>query len=105
MGNVWSRTRSQGQIVEKPHVHCIGHSFSPIVMKLGQNICLFEISDKLKKMGHVGSKTRLLDQILKNACIHTRGHIICLILIKFGENVCLNEIFDEFENGSCWVKN
>ena len=39
-------TRSLGQILEKPCVHCKGHIFSPIIMKRGQNVYLDEISDK-----------------------------------------------------------
>ena len=44
MGHVESKTRSMGQILEKPFVHCRGHIFSPILMKLGQNVCLNDIS-------------------------------------------------------------
>ena len=48
MGHVWSETRSLDQILEKPRVFFKGHIFSSILMKLGQNVCLGEISDKLK---------------------------------------------------------
>ena len=44
MGHVGSKTRSLGQILEKPCVCSRGHIFSPIIMKLGQNVCLDEIS-------------------------------------------------------------
>ena len=44
-----------GQVLEKPYVCSRGYIFSPIIMKLGQNVCLDKISDKFK-MGHVGSK-------------------------------------------------
>ena len=47
MGHVGSKTRSLGQILEKPCVYSRGHIFSLIIMKLGQNIFLDEISDKL----------------------------------------------------------
>ena len=43
-----SKTRSLGQILEKPCVRSKGHIFNPIVMKLDQNVCLDEISDELK---------------------------------------------------------
>ena len=46
IGCVGSKTRSLGQILEKPCVHSKGHIFSPIIMKRGQNVCLDEISDK-----------------------------------------------------------
>ena len=45
MGHAGSKTRSFGQISEKPYVHSRGHIFSPTVIKLGQNVCLDEISD------------------------------------------------------------
>ena len=35
MGHVRSKTRSLGQILEKPCVRSRGHIFSPIIMKLG----------------------------------------------------------------------
>ena len=43
MGHVRSRTMSLGQILEKACVHSRGHIFSPIIMKLGQNVCLDKI--------------------------------------------------------------
>ena len=48
MGHDRSNTRSQGQILEKPLVHSRGHIFSPIIMKLCQNFCLDETSDKFE---------------------------------------------------------
>ena len=59
IGCVGSKTRSLGQILEKPCVHSKGHVFSPIIMKRGQNVCLNEISDKFGN-GPVGSETRSL---------------------------------------------
>ena len=40
MGHVGSKTRSLGQIFEKPCMPSRGHIFSPIIMKLGQNVSL-----------------------------------------------------------------
>ena len=48
MGHVGLKTRSLGQILEKPWVHFRGHIFSLIIMKLGQNVCLDEILDNLE---------------------------------------------------------
>ena len=48
MGYVGSKTRPLGQILEKPCVRSRSHIFSPIIMKLGQNVCLDEISDEFK---------------------------------------------------------
>ena len=48
MGDVGSKTRSPGQILEKTFVHPSGYIFSLIFMKLGHNDFLDEIFDKLK---------------------------------------------------------
>ena len=45
------KARSLGQILEKKCVRSRGYIFSPKIMRLGQNICLDEVYDKLK-MGH-----------------------------------------------------
>ena len=37
-----------GQILEKPCVCHVGQIFSVIIIKLGQNVCLDEISDKFQ---------------------------------------------------------
>ena len=50
-------------------------------MKLGQNVCLDEISDKVE-MGHVGSKTRSLCQIIEKPLVCSRGHIFNLTFMK-----------------------
>ena len=48
IGHVESKTRSLGQILEKPYVRSRGHIFSQIIIKLGWNVCLNEISDKFE---------------------------------------------------------
>ena len=48
MGHVGSKTRSPGQILEKPCVHSRGHIFSRILMKVGQDFCLDDISDEFE---------------------------------------------------------
>ena len=105
MGDVRSKTRSLGQILEKPCVRSRGHIFSPIIMKLGQNICLDIISDGFENESCHLQETRSLGQILEKPCIRSRGHIFSLIIMKLSQNVCLNKILDKFENGSCWIKN
>ena len=45
MGHVGSKTRSLDQILKRPCVRSRGHIFSLIIMKLGQNVCLNEVSD------------------------------------------------------------
>ena len=48
MGHVMSKTRSVGQIIEKPCEHSRGHSFGPIIIKLAQNDYLDNISVKFE---------------------------------------------------------
>ena len=55
MGHVGIKTKSLGQILEKPFVHCRGHIFSLIILKHGHNVCLDEFSDELKN-GSCGGK-------------------------------------------------
>ena len=43
IGHLGSKTRSQGQINEKPCVDDNGLSFHQIFMKFSQNVCLDEI--------------------------------------------------------------
>ena len=40
LGHLGSKTRSRGQIIEKPCVDNTGCSFHKIFMKFGQNVCL-----------------------------------------------------------------
>ena len=48
MGDVGSKTRSVGQIMEKPCEHSRGHSFGPIIIKLAQNDHLDNFSVKFE---------------------------------------------------------
>ena len=48
MDDVGSKTRSVGQIIEKPCEHSRGHSFGPIFIKLAQNYHLDNISVKVE---------------------------------------------------------
>ena len=48
MGHVGLKTRSLGQILEKPCVRSRGCIFSPISMQLGQNVCLDKILDEFE---------------------------------------------------------
>ena len=50
LGHVGSKTSSRGQILEKPCVCSRGHIFGPILMELGQNVCLDKISDENENM-------------------------------------------------------
>ena len=48
MGHVRSKTRSLGQIFERPCVCSRGLIFSLIIMKLDQNVCLGESLDEFE---------------------------------------------------------
>ena len=50
IGNVRSKTRSPGQILEKSCVCSRCHIFSPIIIQLGQNVCLDEILDEFENL-------------------------------------------------------
>ena len=64
MSHIRLKTRSQGKILEKPCICSRGYIFSPIIMKLGQNVCLDEMSDKFES-GSCRVKTRSLGQMLE----------------------------------------
>ena len=49
-GSCWTKTRSLVQISEKPCVHLIGHIFSPVMMKPGQNDFFDETSDNFENV-------------------------------------------------------
>ena len=72
MDHVGSKTRSLGQILEKPCVCSRDQIFVLILMKLGQSFCLNESCTCLK-MGHVESKTRSLGQIIADPMLVTEG--------------------------------
>ena len=102
--DVWSKTRSPGQILGNSCLHCRGQICDPILMKLCQNVCFHNIQDKFEnKLCHVWSKTRSSGQILGNYCLHYIGHICDLILMKLDQNVCLSNFQAKFEYGSCWI--
>ena len=48
LGHVGSKTRSLGQILEKPCVHSRGHRFDSKVMKLCQNVNHYNIKVKIE---------------------------------------------------------
>ena len=94
MGKVGSKTRSVGQILEKPCVRSRCHIFCLIIMKLGQNVCFGEISDDFENR-HVGSKTKSIGQMFeKKPCVCSKGHNFSQINMKLGQNVFLDKISD-----------
>ena len=74
-------------------------------MKLGQNICLDEISDEYENLS-CQVKTRSLGQIFEKLCVCSRDQIFGLIVMKLGVRVFASMKSCTFlENGSCRVKN
>ena len=86
LGHVGSKTRSLGQILEKPCVHSRGHSFESKVMELCQ-IVNHIISRSILKLGHVGFKTWSLGQISEKPCVHSRRPRFDHEFIKLCQNV------------------
>ena len=72
MDHVWSKTRSVGQITEKPEEHSRGHSFDTVFIKLDQDPIWIVW----------GVKTRSVGQIFEKPCEHSRGNSFGPILIK-----------------------
>ena len=73
LGHVGSKTRSLGQILEKP----CAHSRGPVLIQRSRNfvrMLFIIVSRSSLKLGHGGSKTRSLGQILEKHCVHSRGH-------------------------------
>ena len=48
LGHVWSKTRSLGQILEKPCVRSRCHIFCQILVKFSVNVCLDKISNEFE---------------------------------------------------------
>ena len=98
MGHVGSKTRLLGQILQKPCVNFRDHIFNQ--MKLGQNICLKEISDQFENGSYVVKNWFKSSKYL----VYNLEVTFCLIVIELGQDVFLNGISYEFENGSCQFK-
>ena len=48
-GHFEAKTRSLGQILEKPCIRSKGYNFSPKIMIPSKKVCLDEVSDKFEK--------------------------------------------------------
>ena len=68
-----------------------------IILEIGQNVCLDEISDEFEFESRGVKKTRSLGQIKEIPCGCSRGHIFCPSDLEIGQNVCLDVILDEYE--------
>ena len=95
MGHVRSKTRSLGQILEKPCVRFRAHIFS-LIITWSECLSWWNLG-WVWKWGMSGQKSRSAGQILEKPCVRSRGQLISLISMKRGQNVCLDKISDEFE--------
>ena len=86
LGHVGSKTRSLGQILEKPCVHSRGEV---VIQSSGNFVRMLTliISRSSWKLGHVRSKTRSLGQILEKPCVHSRVHSFVSNVMKLCQNV------------------
>ena len=57
LDHLGSKTRSQGQIIEKACLHLRDHIFDPILMRLALNICLNDVKITVESGSH-GIKTK-----------------------------------------------
>ena len=99
MGDVGSKTRSVGQIIEKP---CEHSRQARVLVQSSSNLLrmiILTISRSSSNIGHVGSKTRSVGQIIEKPCVHSRGHSFGPIFIKLAQNDHLDNISVKFEYG------
>ena len=87
MGGMGTKSRSLRQILVKFCLHCRGHIFGPIFLRVALNVCLDNISSGI--MGGIGSKSRSLGQILVKSCLPSKGHNFDAIFLKLAQNVWL----------------
>ena len=74
MGHVGSKTRSLGQILEKPFI-CSGcHIFSPTLLKIGQNVCLDNILDEFENESCWVKNRVNRSNVIKTLCMLWRTH-------------------------------
>ena len=59
--------------------------FCLILQKVGQNVCIDDISYCVEN----GSCQVTRSNLKKKSAVRSRGHIFCPILLKDGQNVCL----------------
>ena len=88
IGPFLSKTKSLGQILVKPCVHSVGHSFDPIFIKLCQNVHVYKNLGQNLKMGHARLKNRAFGQFLAKNC---RVHSFDSVFMKPCQNVNLKK--------------
>ena len=98
-GLMVSKSRSLGQIIEKPYEHNRSHTLNPIFSELGHKVCLHESLDEFET-GSQGVKI----QVPQKPCKHSGSHNFSPIFTKLCQDVCLHTNLDEFNTGSCGLK-
>ena len=98
MGDVGSKTRSVGQIMEN-----LVNTLEATVLVLSSTnllrMIILTISQSSSNMGDVGSKTRSIGQFMEKPCEHSRGHSFGPIFDNFAQNDHLDNISVNFEYG------
>ena len=74
LGHVGSKTRSLGQILEKPFLYTLEGTVLIQSLRNFIRMLMIIISRSSLKLGHVGYKTRSLGQILEKPCVHSERH-------------------------------
>ena len=125
MGHVGSKTRSLCSILEKPCVCYRGNIFNPIIMKLGRNVCLDEISDKFNPFPNKPWFSRICSKNLSKTLWEKEKLLVMSnfsfyhsVFYHFGElsAISLNLkllsansfsffFWERVKNRPCWVKN
>ena len=95
MGDVGSKTRSVGQIMEKPCEHSRGHSFGPIFIKLVENDHLDNTFVK-SEYGSCWVRNEVSRSYLHKNLVNTPE---ATVLVQSSSN------FVKMEYGSCQVRN
>ena len=75
IGVMWGQILGLKVKFKKKLVNSICHSYNLILMALGENICLNDISSKL---GQQGSKTKSQGQNQENKLLNTLEHLITI---------------------------
>ena len=85
--------------IEKPCVRSRRHIFSPIIMRLSQNVFFSEISEAFENGSCQVKKTRSLGQMLETPYVCSRGHIFSPIIMKLDQHFVLMKSRTNLETG------
>ena len=81
LGHVGSETRSVGQIEETSCLHTRHHIFDPVLMKLGQNMCLGDVWVKFDSRSHGVIRANTLEvTFFKESSCHLIRMFVLMII-------------------------